>query len=74
MTDFPYKIDQIHLLAACISEGDFTAPENYDILRSLGSKVHIWHAEDDMVVPFAIARQLQKELPYAVTHFFGPEA
>ncbi len=67
------QIDAIHLVAACISEGDFTTPENYDILRSLGSKVHIWHAEDDTVVPFGTAKELETELPEAQTHFFGSE-
>lgn len=67
-------LQNIHLHAACISEWDFTAPENYDVLRSLGSKVHIWHAEDDIVVPFAVAVALQRELPDAVIHFFGVEA
>lgn len=66
-------IENIHLVAACISEWDFAAPENYDTLRSLGSKVHIWHTEDDTVVPFAIAKQLRKELLEAQTHFFGFE-
>ena len=70
----PLFIDNIHLLAACISEWDFSVPENYDVLRSLGSKVHIWHAEDDMVVPFSIGEELARELPDAVTHFFTPEA
>jgi fermentation-respiration switch protein FrsA (DUF1100 family) len=67
-------IDNIHLLAACISEWEFSVPENYDVLRSLGSKVHIWHAEDDMVVPFSIGEELASELPDAVTHFFTTEA
>jgi hypothetical protein len=66
-------IQGIHLLAACISEWDFIAPENYNTLRSLGSKVHIWHAEDDMVVPFSVAEILAQELPNATTHFFWSE-
>ncbi len=67
------SLDQIHLVAACISEWDFTASENYDYLRSLGKKVHIWHAEDDTVVPFVTAKGIEKELPEAQTHFFGSE-
>ncbi len=66
-------IIQIHLVAACVSEGDFTAPENYDVLRDLWNRVHIWHAEDDKVVPFATAKFLEKTLPEAKTHFFEPE-
>ncbi|MBC7503665.1 alpha/beta hydrolase, partial [Candidatus Gracilibacteria bacterium] len=72
-SNFSHSIKNIHLVAACISAGDFTTPENYDTLRSLGSKVHIWNAEDDTVVPFVTAKQLQKELPEAQTHFFGSE-
>ena len=72
-TDFSHTINYMHLVAACISEWDFTTPENYDTLRSLGSKVHIWHAEDDSVVPFVTAKGIEKELPEAQTHFFGSE-
>jgi predicted alpha/beta hydrolase family esterase len=67
------KINEIHLMAACISEGDFTAPTNYDFLASLGDKVHIWHAEDDDIVPFAVGEELSKHLPETVTHFIPKE-
>jgi predicted alpha/beta hydrolase family esterase len=66
-------IQGIHLLAACISEWDFRTPENYHTLGSLGSKVHIWHAEDDRVVPFSTGEMLAQELPNATTHFFWSE-
>jgi hypothetical protein len=52
------RIKAVHLIAACISEGDFTAPTNYDFLASLRNTVHIWHAEDDDVVPFGVAQEL----------------
>ena len=71
--DFPYIVNQIHLHAACISEWDFTAPENYEYLQQLENRVHIWHAEDDMVVPFATAQELAQTLPRAQTHFFPSE-
>ncbi len=67
------SLDQIHLVAACICEWDFITPENYDTLRSLGKKVHIWHAEDDTVVLFGTVKKIEKELPEAQTHFFGSE-
>lgn len=67
------RIHQIHLVAACVSEGDFTAPENYDILKNLWNRVHIWHAEDDALVPFTTAKFLEKSLPEAEKHFFDPE-
>ena len=63
-------MNQIHLVAACIAEGDFSAPTSYHALQSLGERVHIWHAEDDPVVPFAVAKDLVKYLPNAQTHFF----
>ena len=73
VTDFPFTIDQMHLLAACISEGDFTAPTNYEYLQKQWNQVHIWHAEDDGVVPFSTAEELVRTLPDAQTHFFSSE-
>lgn len=70
---FGYKINQIHLLAACISEGDFTAPDNYQYLQQVASHVHVWHAEDDAVVPFLVGQELSRILPAAQTHFFTSE-
>jgi hypothetical protein len=32
MTERGVNIEQIHLVAACTDEGNFTAPENYDVL------------------------------------------
>lgn len=70
---FDYKINQIHLLAACISEWDFTPPNNYEYLQKLENRVHIWHAEDDAIVPFSVGEQLAQTLPAAQTHFFSSE-
>lgn len=67
------NISQIHLVATCIESGDFTPPINYKFLQFLGNRVHIWHAEDDSVVPFETAEQLSKLLPEAQTHFFSSE-
>lgn len=68
-----HQIQQIHLIAACISEWDFTAPTSYDVMKSLGNRVHIWHAEDDPVVPFATAKELEQILSEAQPHFFQSE-
>lgn len=73
MTKSNLQIQQVHLIAACIEAGNFTAPTNYEVLKSLGDKVHIWHAEDDPVVPFETAKELEKILPEARTHFFNAE-
>ncbi len=66
-------ISQIHLIAACLSEWDFIAPEDYNVLKNLWNRVHIWHAEDDRVVPFATAKFLENTLPWAQTHFFASD-
>lgn len=70
---FRFTINTIHLMAACMSEGDFTAPWNFRLLQTYGEKVHIWHAEDDTVVPFETGKQLSILLPDAQTHFFWSE-
>ncbi|NRH21051.1 hypothetical protein HOO68_03335 [Candidatus Gracilibacteria bacterium] len=69
----PLPISNIHLIASCIEAGDFTPPINYDFLQKLGDTVHIWHSEDDMVVPFSIGMELSKIFPEAETHFFEIE-
>ena len=63
----------IHLLAACIEAGDFTPPEHYEFLQEMGNRVHIWHSEDDTVVPFSVGQELARILPEAQTHFFPSE-
>jgi predicted alpha/beta hydrolase family esterase len=67
------KAWEIHLVAACISAWDFSEPENYSILQSLRDRVHIWHAEDDSIVPFSVGQEIAQILPNAQTHFFGSE-
>lgn len=67
------QVHAIHLLAACQECWDFSPPTNYEFLQKLGNNVHIWHAEDDGVVPFSIGQELAKILPEAKTHFFGSE-
>ena len=63
----------VHLVAACIAEGDFSTPTNYEFLKHLGNRVHIWHAEDDPVVPFTIGQELSLVLPDAIFHPFAPD-
>lgn len=71
--DLLKRVNQVHLIAACLSEWDFTLPSNYEYLQQLGNRVHIWHAEDDTIVPFSVAQELSRILPEAQTHFFGSE-
>ena len=67
------RIHQIHLVAACIAEGDFSTPTNYEFLKHLGNRVYLWHAEDDRVVPFTIGQELSLVLPDAIFHPFAPD-
>jgi len=69
----PLPISNIHLLASCIEVGDFTSPIDYDFLQKLGDAVHIWHSEDDIVVPFSVGKELSSILRKAKTHFFESE-
>lgn len=57
-TPIKNPIQEIHLVASCISAGDFSSPKNYEYLKKLGGNIHIWHAEDDLVVPFSTAEEL----------------
>ncbi|MFZ2255431.1 MAG: hypothetical protein WAW59_04440 [Patescibacteria group bacterium] len=42
-------------------------------MQKLENRVHIWHAEDDAIVPFSVGEQLAQTLPAAQTHFFSSE-
>jgi predicted alpha/beta hydrolase family esterase len=66
-------IKEIHLIAACINEWDFLAPMNYDPLKILWNRIHIWHAEDDPIVEISVARRIKEYLPNAECHFFESE-
>ena len=52
------RIHSIHLVASCLSAGDFMKEEKYTFLQKMEEKVYIWHAEDDIVVPISEAREL----------------
>ena len=66
------KLEAIHLVAACIEEWDFRRPENFEFLKA-HPNLHIWHAEDDSIVPFSVAQELQILIPSAKYHFFPRE-
>ena len=66
------KLEAIHLVAACIEEWDFRRPGNFEFLKA-HPNLHIWHAEDDSIVPFSIAQELQILIPSAKYHFFPRE-
>jgi predicted alpha/beta hydrolase family esterase len=56
-------IHSIHLVASCLSAGDFNEGKNYHFLKKLKENIFIWHAEDDIVVPISDAKKLSKILP-----------
>jgi uncharacterized protein len=72
-SNFQYSIKDIHLIAACQECGNFTSPYNYEFLQKLKNQVHIWHTEDDSIVPFSVGQEIAKNLPKAETHFLGSE-
>jgi predicted alpha/beta-fold hydrolase len=70
---FPYTIKSIHFIAACQKCGDFNPPSSYEFLQKIENQAHIWHAEDDSVVPLSVGQEIAKNLPNAETHFFSSE-
>jgi uncharacterized protein len=70
---FQYPVEGIHLIASCLKCWEFPVTPNFEYLQQLGSRVHIWHAEDDTVVPFSIGQEIAENLPKAETHFFHAE-
>lgn len=71
LSDLNIPCSQLHTIAACVRAGDFTPPyDNWKHLQSLGSKVHLWHSEDDCIVPFSDAQFLLEHLPDANSHFY----
>jgi pimeloyl-ACP methyl ester carboxylesterase len=71
LSDLNISCSQFHTIAACVRVWDFTPPcDNWKHLQTLGSKVHIWHSEDDCIVPFSDAQYLLEHLPDANSHFY----
>jgi predicted alpha/beta hydrolase family esterase len=85
---FPKKIDQLHLVAACISSegldgeslGDFQFEHsNLSHLEWQCGEIFLYHSRDDEIVPYAQAELLKSYLPKATlltfetrNHFFQP--
>lgn len=67
------KIHSIHLVASCLSAGDFREGENYYFLKKMVGNVYIWHAEDDMVVPISEAKKLSEILSHGQKILFPKE-
>jgi uncharacterized protein len=85
---FPKHINQLHLVAACISadgvEWEWSADFGFDhaLLRNLEQQcdeMFLYHSRDDEIVPFAQAELIKSYLPKATlftfetrNHFFQP--
>lgn len=67
--NFPKKIKQLHLVAGHFYEsGGFTIQEGAEFQDA--DEMHIYHSQDDDVVPFENAEQFKRVLPTAALHTF----
>lgn len=62
----------IHLVAACYDEGSFSQPDmaGWQRISQNVGKIHIWHANDDTIVPIGLAEYIFERLPGASYHRF----
>lgn len=63
------KIHMIALVAPCLEEWDFTMPENFEFLRNF-QNIHLFHADDDLVVPIKTREKIMEKIPNIHPHFF----
>lgn len=52
------------------SLGDFVLPDSLDGLAQRGGEIHIFHSEDDQVVPYTEVDKYKTHLPSATIHRF----
>lgn len=66
---------QVHLVAGGYDDesnedlGSFKVESAKDVIKS-AKEVHLWHSEDDPVVPFSELAKIQKDIPTATLHIF----
>jgi predicted alpha/beta hydrolase family esterase len=63
-------IHQLHFVAGCISEGDFPEARDWDQVNRQAKRIHIWHSEDDHVVPYESAVYYNLKLEGSILHCF----
>ncbi len=64
--DFPVRIAQLHLVAGCYGcAGGFVLGQSLEKIAQTVSRVFLYHAPDDPVVPFADAERYSQQLPQA---------
>ncbi len=76
----PVGIEQLHLVAGCFGEGDFTLFESLKNIEKQVQHIFIYHSRDDDIVSFADAEKFKQALPSAELiefknrgHFFAQE-
>lgn len=63
----PYKAEDSHW-----GEDDFTFPNDFGVRLRERIKIHLYHSDDDAVIPFSDALFYRKTLPWAtLTTFQG---
>lgn len=67
------SVSSLHLVAACCNEWSFSQPDasGWQHVSQSVPNIHIWHAEDDMIVPISSAEYLFERFPQAIFHRFG---
>jgi predicted alpha/beta hydrolase family esterase len=75
--DYEKEVKGIFLLAAPYDKvsptddmADFILPKSLSKLAAYGNKVHLYHSQDDDVVPFSHLAQYQMQLPQAQVRTF----
>jgi len=66
-----HQIKQLHLVASCLTEGDFKVQPNYELIRLNVEQIHVWHSEDDPIVPISQAYYITNNLKQSVLHSFS---
>ncbi len=73
----PVSVSQLHLIAACIDDvdcsgvGDFSIDiETWSGFRASVAEVHLWHSEDDTIVPIHHSERLYEKYREAIFHRF----
>lgn len=73
------KMEAIHLIAPVFNNeglngevvGNFAFdPKNLSTLAAQAGAIHIWHSEDDPIVPYAHGLEYKKFLPQSLLHTF----
>lgn len=61
----PIQVAQLHLIAPTTGEGDFVLPDSLENIEKQVKNIHIYHSEDDTVVPISHGEMYAGKLPNA---------